>query len=198
MGGPGEAVRLGRPRAGEAVDRPDHADRATLTHPLRPEPGMQGTAGARGSRTLHHNPPPEGRRDGTVHRSHLWCVKRRPEDVRRAMRRPPEKNSQCVRKITMEIVMVGQSTENMEYVRRLLKQKQPGFAAALELAVELVERELSSSEMSRDISATESSCPGPCGSAHPSAVRRSRKDNQARRHLRLPGKHAGCGLCRLR
>jgi hypothetical protein len=57
----------------------------------------------------------------------------------------------------MEMVMAEQSTENMEYVRRLLKQKQPGFAAALELAVDLVERELCSPEMPRDISATESS-----------------------------------------
>ena len=57
----------------------------------------------------------------------------------------------------MEIVMVGQSTENMEYVRRLLKQKQPGFAAALELAVDLVERELGSPELPRDVGAAERS-----------------------------------------
>jgi hypothetical protein len=63
----------------------------------------------------------------------------------------------CVRKKTMEIVITGQSTENMEYVRRLLKKKQPGFAAALELAVDLLERELCSPEMPRDISAAESS-----------------------------------------
>jgi hypothetical protein len=31
-----------------------------------------------------------------------------------------------------------QATENMDYVRRLLKEKQPGFAASLELAVSLV------------------------------------------------------------
>jgi hypothetical protein len=42
----------------------------------------------------------------------------------------------------MEIVITRQSTQNMEYVRRLLKQKQPGFAAALELAIQMVEREL--------------------------------------------------------
>ena len=35
------------------------------------------------------------------------------------------------------------SKENTEYVRRLLKQRQPEFSAALELAVDLVERELS-------------------------------------------------------
>ena len=57
----------------------------------------------------------------------------------------------------MEIVMTGQGTENMEYVRRLLKQKQPGFAAALELAVDLVERELGSPELPRDVGAAERS-----------------------------------------
>ena len=57
----------------------------------------------------------------------------------------------------MAIVMTEQSAQNMEYVRRLLKQKQPGFAAALELAVDLVERKLSPLEMPRDISAAESS-----------------------------------------
>ena len=34
----------------------------------------------------------------------------------------------------MAIVMTEQSAQNMEYVRRLLKQRQPEFAAALELA----------------------------------------------------------------
>jgi len=52
----------------------------------------------------------------------------------------------------MAMVVTQQSTENMEYVRRLLKQKQPGFAAALELAVDLVERDLESPETPRDIS----------------------------------------------
>ena len=33
-------------------------------------------------------------------------------------------------------------TENMAYVRTLLRQKQPGFSAALELAVLLTELEL--------------------------------------------------------
>ena len=32
-----------------------------------------------------------------------------------------------------------QAMENMEYVRRLLEQKQPGFAASLEFAVSLAE-----------------------------------------------------------
>lgn len=47
----------------------------------------------------------------------------------------------------MEMVITQQRTENMEYVRRLLRQKQPGFSAALELAVLLVERQLRSSDM---------------------------------------------------
>jgi hypothetical protein len=54
--------------------------------------------------------------------------------------------------LTMAMVVTQQSTENMEYVRRLLKQKQPGFAAALELAADLVERDLESPEIPRDIS----------------------------------------------
>jgi hypothetical protein len=37
-----------------------------------------------------------------------------------------------------------QATENMADVRRLLRRKQPGFAAALELAAALVEQELNS------------------------------------------------------
>jgi hypothetical protein len=35
-----------------------------------------------------------------------------------------------------------QSAANMEYVRRLLKLKQPGFSAALESAADLVRQEL--------------------------------------------------------
>jgi hypothetical protein len=42
----------------------------------------------------------------------------------------------------MATVNTEQSAENMEYVRRLLKQKQPGFSAALEWAADLVGREL--------------------------------------------------------
>jgi hypothetical protein len=37
---------------------------------------------------------------------------------------------------------VKQAMENMEYVRRLLRQKQPGFAASLELAAAQLERKL--------------------------------------------------------
>lgn len=42
----------------------------------------------------------------------------------------------------MTRVITQQSTENMAYVRRLLCEKQPGFAAALELALVLTELEL--------------------------------------------------------
>jgi len=36
----------------------------------------------------------------------------------------------------------NQAIENMEYVRRLLEQKQPGFAASLEFAVSLIEKSM--------------------------------------------------------
>ena len=52
----------------------------------------------------------------------------------------------------MAMVVNQQSAENMEYVRKLLKQKQPGFAAALELAADLVEQDLRSPKVPRDIS----------------------------------------------
>ena len=55
----------------------------------------------------------------------------------------------------MHMVITQQRTENMEYVRRLLRQKQPGYSVALELAVILVERQLTSPDMPRDISAGE-------------------------------------------
>jgi hypothetical protein len=47
------------------------------------------------------------------------------------------------------------SMENREYVRRLLEEKQPEFFAALELAADLVGRELRSRETQRDFSASE-------------------------------------------
>jgi hypothetical protein len=53
------------------------------------------------------------------------------------------------------MVITQQRTENMEYVRRLLRQKQPGFSLALELAVILVEQQLRSPGMPRDIGAGE-------------------------------------------
>jgi hypothetical protein len=46
--------------------------------------------------------------------------------------------------MAMTAVNTEESAENMEYVRRLLKQKQPRFSAALELAADLVGREMKS------------------------------------------------------
>ena len=48
-----------------------------------------------------------------------------------------------------------QSRENRQYVRRLLREKQPEFSAALELAMNLVLREPRSQEIQRDVSASE-------------------------------------------
>jgi hypothetical protein len=55
--------------------------------------------------------------------------------------------------MAMAAVNSEQSAENMGYVRRLLKQKQPGFSAALESVADLAGRELESPKMLRDISA---------------------------------------------
>ena len=48
-----------------------------------------------------------------------------------------------------------QSMENREYMRRLLREKQPEFSAALELAMNLVLRGPKSREIQRDVSASE-------------------------------------------
>ena len=42
----------------------------------------------------------------------------------------------------MTAVTNEQSAENMEHVRGLLKRKQPGFSATLELAADMVRQEL--------------------------------------------------------
>ena len=47
------------------------------------------------------------------------------------------------------------SMENREYMRRLLRETQPEFSAALELAMNLVRREPRSQEIQRDVSASE-------------------------------------------
>jgi hypothetical protein len=57
--------------------------------------------------------------------------------------------------MTMNRVTTRQDTQNMEYVRRLLRHKQPGFSAALELALMQTDHELSSAELRRDVSAAE-------------------------------------------
>lgn len=55
-------------------------------------------------------------------------------------------------KMTAAMLNHEQSAENMAYVRRLLKQEQPGFAATLELAADLVGLELGSPKDAQDIS----------------------------------------------
>ena len=48
-----------------------------------------------------------------------------------------------------------QSMKNREYVRKLLRERQPEFSSALELAMNLVLREPRSQEIQRDVSASE-------------------------------------------
>ena len=48
-----------------------------------------------------------------------------------------------------------QSMKNREYVRKLLREKQPEFSSALELAMNLVLPEPRSQEIQRDVSAFE-------------------------------------------
>jgi hypothetical protein len=53
----------------------------------------------------------------------------------------------------MAKLIAQQGTENMEYVRSLLRQEQPGFSATLELALVLAEVELWPPQIPRDTSA---------------------------------------------
>jgi len=48
-----------------------------------------------------------------------------------------------------------QGMKNREYVRKLLREKQPEFSSALELAMNLVLRKPRSQEIQRDVSASE-------------------------------------------
>ena len=57
----------------------------------------------------------------------------------------------------MAEVVTRQGAENRQYLRRLLMQKQPGFAVTLELALMLAEQELWPSGIPSDISAGEGS-----------------------------------------
>ena len=57
----------------------------------------------------------------------------------------------------MAEAITRQSAENMQYVRRLLRQKQPGVAATLELALMLAEQELRPPGKLTDISARDGS-----------------------------------------
>jgi len=44
-----------------------------------------------------------------------------------------------------------QAMENMEYVRRLLEEKQPGFSASVELAVSFIHRQIEGSEETMEL-----------------------------------------------
>jgi hypothetical protein len=59
--------------------------------------------------------------------------------------------------MAMTTVITRQSAENMAYVRTLLRRNQPGFSAALELALMMAELELACPEMPCDTSASECS-----------------------------------------
>jgi hypothetical protein len=48
-----------------------------------------------------------------------------------------------------------QDMKNREYVRKLLREKQPEFSTALELAMNLVRREPRPQEIQRDVRAPE-------------------------------------------
>jgi WhiB family redox-sensing transcriptional regulator len=77
-------------------------------------------------------------------------------DERRIIRSLSRRTTR-VRQMAMTRVITQQSAENMAYVRRLLGEKQPGFSAALELALMLAELELTSPEMPGQLSASERS-----------------------------------------
>jgi hypothetical protein len=57
--------------------------------------------------------------------------------------------------MTMAKGISRQGMKNREYVRKLLREKQPEFSAALELAMNLMLREPRSQEIQRDVSASE-------------------------------------------
>jgi hypothetical protein len=59
--------------------------------------------------------------------------------------------------MAMTRVITQQSAENMAYVRTLLRRNQPGFSAALEVALMMAELELACLEMPCDIGASERS-----------------------------------------
>jgi len=59
--------------------------------------------------------------------------------------------------MAMTTVITQQSAENMAYVRALLRRRQPGFSAALEVALMMAELELTCPEMPCDSSASERS-----------------------------------------
>jgi hypothetical protein len=62
-----------------------------------------------------------------------------------------------------------QATENMEYVRRLLKEKQAGFAASVELAVSVIHRQIARPEEG----AGAAGLPSVARSPHPALIQAS-------------------------
>jgi WhiB family redox-sensing transcriptional regulator len=80
----------------------------------------------------------------------VWGAPRKTSGVRSGALR---EEREPVRKIRMAELMIQQGTENMEYVRSMLRHKQPGFSAALELALALAELELWPPQMPRETSA---------------------------------------------
>jgi len=57
--------------------------------------------------------------------------------------------------MTMAKGISRQGMKNREYVRKLLREKQPEFSAALKLSMNMVRREPRSREIQRDVSASE-------------------------------------------
>lgn len=88
-----------------------------------------------------------------------------------------------------------QAAENMAYVRRLLKEKQAGFSAAVELAVSLIDRRIG--RPCRLAPAPDPSCPGSRGSAGAAPAipdQRCRRRCHGRRSRRL--EFRACTACR--
>ncbi len=117
-----------RVRRGYRRIRQDLPVPASAPKPSRPGPGRP-----KGSK----NQKPATRHD-------VGKTVKREEPKKKTRRQAPLNNK--LRNKTLEIGeamnTAKQAMANMEYVRRLLEQKQPGFAASLELAARLVERKL--------------------------------------------------------
>lgn len=59
----------------------------------------------------------------------------------------------------MTMTTSEQSTANTQYLRRLLRQREPGFSAALERAVDLLGQELHRAQALRGTGAAQGACP---------------------------------------
>jgi hypothetical protein len=76
-----------------------------------------------------------------------------------------------------------QATENMEYVRRLLEEKQAGFAASVELAVSVIRRQIERPEETMELTLR----PG----RHEIIERQTQPPVRFTRWRRVPRDHAG-------